>query len=401
MANRFEIPQICENISAACCVSETVRIQAKSDVYSFGRVLYRHGSVPPGKVYRITLRYETRDVNGSVDAVANWLKKDGTPQARGYLEKPAPGLLRLEYHIPENVTVLELEYRMWSNGGGEVNFSMPQVECLGDSAPRHATLATAWFSTAQDRTCAKNLADILRIADNAGTALDKPDILVFSEAIYGRGVPDKTLQERALMLDSEPLAQIAKKAANYGMYIAVGVHLNDGEQIKNVALIYGRSGGLEGMYAKTHLTMCEREWGIVSGNDQPVFQLDFGRVGVLICWDHFFAEPARLLHMKGAEVVIVPTAGDTAYQSRARAIDSGAYYVMGGTNTPGSSIIINPLGETIAQVTDTEKGYSSVTVDLNQRQHLYWLSVGPCDGEGRDVYLRERRTDLYGGLSEN
>jgi len=121
----------------------------------------------------------------------------------------------------------------------------------------------------------------------------------------------------------------------------------------------------------------------------------------LICWDHFFSEPARVLHQKGAEVIIIPTAGDTLYQCRARAVDSGAYVVMSGTRNNKSSFIMEPAkGVTIAAVAGREPGYASARVDLNKRQALHWLSVGPCDGEGRNIYLHERRPDLYGDMTK-
>jgi len=306
-------------------------------------------------------------------------------------------VLKLSYHIPGSVNALDIEYRLWSHGGGEAVFGMPQIVCKGDYKPRPAKLAAAWVNTHYDgRTLDDNLNEILHIADIAGKS-DKPDLLAFSETIYGRNVDNMSMAEKALKLDSEAVRSICGKAAQYRMYIVIGLMIEENGLYKNVALVIGRKGEIIHVYNKTHLTMGEIECGIVPGTEIPVYDLDFGRVGVLICWDHYFSEPARILHLKGAEVIIIPSAGD-APQNRVRAVDSGAYVVVSGMHKPDSTVIFDPKGNTAATVTDLRKSYACAEVDLNRRHFEYWLSVGACFGEGRNVYLNERRNELYGEL---
>ena len=76
-------------------------------------------------------------------------------------------------------------------------------------------------------------------------------------------------------------------------------HLN-----RNGALLIGRDGAVIGCYDKVHATRTEREGpGSVGGDTYPVFDLDLGRVGMMICYDGFFPEVARQLSIRGAEVI--------------------------------------------------------------------------------------------------
>ena len=401
MKDIFSAIPIYEQVSGKCSIGDAIRLDAKPGEYSVTRVSGRFADITGGKVYEITVPCRTEGITvGKAQAIASWIKENGDIYSRCYFEKTADDTMKLRCCPHESVNALEIEYRLWAHGGGTALFGAPEITCMGDYQPRKARLATAWVNTHKDgRTLADNLSEILRIADNAGKSEEKPDLLVFSETIYGRNVDNLTRAEKAPALDSEPVRLICGKAAEHKMYIIVGMLINDGGLLKNVALIINRMGKVEHIYTKTHLTMGEIESGIVPGMEIPVYDLDFGRVGVLICWDHYFSETSRILHLKGAEVIAVPTAGDTDYQCRARAADSGAYLVMSGMHMPGSSMILDPDGNTIASVRDLRQCYASAEVDLNQRNFTYWLSVGPCYGEARDIYLNERRNDLYDDIN--
>jgi predicted amidohydrolase len=150
--------------------------------------------------------------------------------------------------------------------------------------------------------------------------------------------------------------------------------------------------------------MIEGEDGITPGAEYPVFEADFGKVGMMICWDHWFPEPARILRLKGAELLVLPIAGDGDTKhwditSRARAIDNGVYLVASSTVAQSPSRIVDPTGEVLAETLDPF-GIAVSDIDLDREDRLHWLSVGPADGEARRLYIRERRPDTYGILSE-
>ena len=394
----FEIIKTFENIQADCIVGENARICATNTTYSYGRVVYPVAGINGGKVYRVDLEYAVKnmDKNSRVAVMASWSDTAGK-YVRRYLKKTAPGNMSLKIQLPDDLSSLQIEMYMWSCGGGEAVFEKPQFTCIGEYKSRNVTLATAWFDPRHQRKCEDNMEDILRIIDNAGRAETRPDVLVFSENIYARK-RGKSLQESALTWDSQPMKTLCAKAKEYNMYLVLGLFINQNGVFKNCAVIFGRDGSIAGVCEKTHLPLEEVEMGIAPGNEFKVFDLDFGRVGILICWDHFFSEPARILQKMGAEVLLIPTIGITKYQVRARAADTGVYTLVSGQSDPDMNIIINPEGDIAAKVDDPELGFAAYTVDLNKTEYTHWMSVGDADGQAGELYMAERRPELYGDL---
>ncbi|MDF2725949.1 MAG: carbon-nitrogen hydrolase family protein, partial [Paenibacillus sp.] len=168
----------------------------------------------------------------------------------------------------------------------------------------------------------------------------------------------------------------------------------------NTAVLFGRGGELVGKYRKTHLTTGEFDMGITPGKDLPVFELDFGKVGLLICWDAWFTETARILALQGADIICVPLNGDgvpnhAEHVWPTRAFDNGVYMVYSSVYKGSPSAIIAPNGEFLASVAG-EPGHQTVEIDLEERKSLCPnLSVGLAIGEGKVLYFAERRPDLY------
>ena len=394
----FKIVPTFDNIQAACTVGENARICATNPTYSYGRVVYPVDGVQGGRVYRIDLDYTAQDMdkNSRVAAMASWSDADGK-YVRRYLKATATGHMSIKIHLPENLAELQIEMYMWTCGEGQAVFEKPQITCLGEYESRNVTLATAWFNPRHERKCEDNMEDILRVIDNAGRAETRPDILVFSENIYARK-RGKSLPESALTFDSAPIKTLCAKAKEYNMYLVLGLFINQNGVFKNCAVIFGRDGSIAGVYEKTHLPLEEVEMGIAPGNEFKVFDLDFGRIGILVCWDHFFSEPARIMQKMGAEVLIIPTIGITKYQARARAADTGVYTLVSGQSDPDMNVIINPEGDIAAKVDDPELGFAAYTVDLNKTEYTHWMSVGDADGQAGELYMAERRPELYGQL---
>ena len=159
------------------------------------------------------------------------------------------------------------------------------------------------------------LASVLRYIERAAT--EEVQLLVFPEYHLGRiAVPGPETQA------------ISKAAAENGMYVIVGAwEVFDDQSFSSTALLFGRQGDIEGKYYKSHAAVDkysgepayahppahkdrqwfiknDPEWIMKQGQDLPVFDLDFGRVGILICYDGYFSETYRVLSLKGAEIVV-------------------------------------------------------------------------------------------------
>ena len=103
-----------------------------------------------------------------------------------------------------------------------------------------------------------------------------------------------------------------------GVWVVAGFAERGPEGRFNSAALLGPEG-LVGVYRKAHLFFDEKSYFLPGDSGFPVFQLAFGRVGILICYDLWFPEAARVLALAGAEIICVPT--NWVANFRARAVD--------------------------------------------------------------------------------
>ncbi len=208
---------------------------------------------------------------------------------------------------------------------------------------------------------------------------------------------------KSSMLFEKRMSMLAEK---YNMYI-VGCHYRpiDGENC-NVASIFDRKGHIVGQYHKTHLPPDET-WQSVAGNEIPVFELDFGKIGVSICYDMMFPEQVRVLALKGAEVIFHPTFGYGWYDEigeatlKTRANDNSVYIVTAKNavfNAAGKSSIIDYWGHT-----RTESGFdkniivtAEIDLDLKKTQPTWYNPTQMSRIADVDIRMAgERRAELY------
>jgi predicted amidohydrolase len=129
----------------------------------------------------------------------------------------------------------------------------------------------------------------------------------------------------------------------------------------------------------------EVEAGLTPGFDYPVFRTDFGTVGMMICYDVFFSDPARALALKGAEMILMPIWGGDETLAKARAIENKVFLVASGYDHP--TYIMDPNGDRISEAPN--RGSSAVaTVDLNRRYR------DPHLGDMRGRRAKELRVDV-------
>ncbi|MCK9906111.1 carbon-nitrogen hydrolase family protein, partial [Frankia sp. Cpl3] len=126
------------------------------------------------------------------------------------------------------------------------------------------------------------------------------------------------------------------------------------------------------------------------GEDYPVFDLGFARLGMQICYEVGFPEGARILTLKGADIVVFPSAFGQArlyawdLATRSRALENGLYVIAanrtgtekGETTFGGTSRIVDPQGTVIAQAVQEDEAIIS-EIDLSlvteQRRTIPYL----------------------------
>lgn len=210
--------------------------------------------------------------------------------------------------------------------------------------------------------------------------------------------------------------RMSQVARHYGINVVAPIFAVENGERRNLAMVFDRSGRYCGGYQKVHLTEVESEqWGVVPGRDWPVFELDFGRIGITICFDVNFPEGFRVLALQGAEIIFHPTVysmyGEVGWEAviASRAIDNCVYVcpVNNGIDDddpwmPGMclnrSSVIGPDGIALADL-GRYWGTAVAEVDLDRPRMV--RSMG-ASGEAnfREKMWEHRRPETYGKLTE-
>lgn len=192
----------------------------------------------------------------------------------------------------------------------------------------------------------------------------------------------------------------------------------------NTAVVFDKDGSMAGKYRKMHIPddpayyekfyFCPGDIGF-----EPI-QTSVGKLGVLVCWDQWYPEAARLMALKGADMLIYPTA--IGYEStdvpaeqerqreawttvqRGHAVANGLPVVTvnrvgfepdpsGQTNGImfwGSSFVAGPQGEFLFRASNNVEVETFVEVDMKRSENVrrWW------------PFLRDRRIDYYGGITK-
>jgi beta-ureidopropionase len=111
------------------------------------------------------------------------------------------------------------------------------------------------------------------------------DLACLPEGFMAAGCPGSEIAANAQPIPGPAFDQVAQVARKYSMYVVAGFYARLDERIFNVAALIDRQGKLAGLYAKNHPTEGEINCGVTPGNEVPVFETDFGRVGLSVCFD--------------------------------------------------------------------------------------------------------------------
>lgn len=277
---------------------------------------------------------------------------------------------------------------------------VPVTEKTGsDHGPRKVIVGTSIFSVF-DRpyvSVDQRLSEVsVRVGEMSADARKKfgrgLDVAVLPENTLnrrGRGIP---LWDRAVAFDESVRSSLGRIARENGTYLVVSFNLReegDEKAVSNVAVLFNRAGELEGIYRKAFLVpdaKGELEGGKIPGADFPVFDTDFGRVAIAICFDMGFDELFESYAEQGVELVLWPTMSPQTFLPRSYARRFG-YYIVSATPRDNASVF-DPMGEIAAQ-TQLE-GPLTAEIDLNY-ELVHWF-----DGLDGGQSLKEKFGDRVG-----
>ncbi|MEM6911880.1 MAG: carbon-nitrogen hydrolase [Verrucomicrobiota bacterium] len=185
----------------------------------------------------------------------------------------------------------------------------------------------------------------------------------------------------------------------------------------NSAAVLDADGSFLGLYRKAHIPQdpgFEEKFYFTPGDTgYRVFQTRYGKIGVLLCWDQWYPEAARLTAMQGAEVLLYPTAigwlpeekadwGPSQHQAwetvqKAHAIANGCYLaavnrvgIESGTEFWGQSFGVDPFGQLLVRGSSDREERLLMDTSLAAMEEI--RQIWP--------FFRDRRIDTYGDLTK-
>jgi len=271
--------------------------------------------------------------------------------------------------------------------------------------PRHQMTA----EMAQQKI-AENLDLACRLLDQAGQV--GCDIVAYPEDLQAIGhyLYNVDLSLFHSLVETVPgptSGRISEVAKKHRMHIVYTQYERVGETIYNAAVLIGRKGEVIGKYYKIQMPTVER-WGVTHGDSFPVFETDFGVVGIFVCYDIDFPEIARCVTLNGAELLFCPTMGinlrgqcegNGMMRVRMRAMDN--LVPLAVSTCRRDSVIVDKDGSILAMARPDKEDVISAVIDLDMKieDHSEWeLITGLADFKSR--IMQERLPEVYGPLTQ-
>ncbi len=247
----------------------------------------------------------------------------------------------------------------------------------------------------------RNVSRALRIASEV-----EADLLVFPE-LFNTGYLFLTKDEVEKLsedLSGYTVEQLRMYASENSTAIVAGFAERSGDKIYNSAVIIDENGEVKGTYRKAHLFYEEKLFFEPGDTGFNVYNVAGMKVGVMICYDWRFPEVARILALKGAQVIAHPSNLVLPFAPTvdlARAVENGVFIVLadrsgrevrGGKSYEyeGRSLVADPKMNVLVQAP-------------KEGEHAMIAEIDPSRADNKRInelndIFRDRRPDLYEGL---
>ena len=281
----------------------------------------------------------------------------------------------------------------------------------------------------QQSNTADRAKNISRLEQNIRLCAAKgAELIVLQElhnGLYFCQTEDTTVFEQAETIPGPSTESFGKLAKELDVVLVLSLFEKRSAGLyHNTAVVMEKDGTIAGKYRKMHIpddpAYYEKFYFTPGDLGFEVINTSVGKLGVMVCWDQWFPEAARLMSMAGAEILIYPTAigwetNDTedeklrqtnAWQisQRAHAIANGIHViscnrtgfeadpsgVTNGIQFWGNSFVAGPQGEILEQASFEDEENLIVDIDFNRSESV--RRIWP--------FFRDRRVDAFGDLTK-
>ena len=259
-------------------------------------------------------------------------------------------------------------------------------------------------------------------------AAEGAELIVLQElhnGLYFCQTEDTNVFEQAETIPGPSTESFGQLAAELGVVIVLSLFEKRAAGLyHNTAVVLEKDGSIAGKYRKMHIpddpAYYEKFYFTPGDLGFEPIQTSVGKLGVLVCWDQWYPEAARLMAMAGAELLIYPTAigwesSDTDEEKnrqlnawitvqRGHAVANGLHVlscnrtgheadpsgVTNGIQFWGNSFVAGPQGEFLAQASNDKEENIIIDIDLQRSENVrrWW------------PFFRDRRIDAFGDISK-
>jgi predicted amidohydrolase len=254
----------------------------------------------------------------------------------------------------------------------------------------------------KEKNIEKGLANVKEAASKGA------NIICFAELAFEKFYPQKPTTGNNLELAEEIPGNITSKfstlSKELGIVIILNLYEKDGSNTYDSSPVIDSDGSIRGVTRMIHITdyACFHEKGYYSlGNSgAPVYETEFGKIGIAICYDRHYPEYMRALALNGAEIVFIPQAGSVGewpeglYESELRvaAFQNGYFTALCNRvgeeeclTFAGESFICNPEGSIIAKAGTGIEEILYCDINLDEVK----------TSTAKQLFLKDRRPELY------
>jgi predicted amidohydrolase len=210
---------------------------------------------------------------------------------------------------------------------------------------------------------------------------------------------------KAVLFSADLVERLCEIARQTRCFLVVGAAEADGKALYNTCVLVGPDR-LLGKYRKSHLPYLGLDRFAAPGDEAYcVYSVGPARVGMNICYDASFPEPARVLTLLGADLIVLPTNWPPAAEAVAehviptRALENNIYFVAAnrigserGFSFIGRSVICGPDGSVLVRAPAGEEAILVADVDVHQARQKHLVRV---PGRHEIDRVADRRPELY------
>lgn len=214
--------------------------------------------------------------------------------------------------------------------------------------------------------------------------------------------PGQDVRKYQISIDSPIIRRFCEACHKHHIMAVPNIYLLENGKPYDASILIDKSGRISGIQKMVHIAQAdqffEQDYYTPADDGFKVFDTEFGKIGIVVCFDRHYPESIRTEALKGADLILIPTVNTKSepsemfeWELRVQAFHSSVFLAMCnrvGTEDAmefsGESIVVDPNGTVLAKADDRE---SILYVDINLKTAQSIRTMRP--------YTQLRRTEFY------